>query len=71
MGKVANQVAPKTGAIHRCTQILFILIVINQSHHSPLSDLYSANPQVDLKTHTGTDTVVLFLCHDSHDPLCL
>ena len=21
--------------------------------------------------HTGTGTIVLFLCHDSHDPLCL
>ena len=58
------------GSIH-CTQIPFILTVINQSHLLPLSDLYSANPQVDPQTHTGTDTVVLFLCHDSHNPLCL
>ena len=54
-----------------CTQIPFILITISQSHHSPLSVLYSANPLVDLKTHTGTGTIVLFLCHDSHNPLCL
>ena len=54
-----------------CTWIPFILITISQSHHSSLSVLYSANPQVDPKTHTGISTVVLFLCHDSHNPLCL
>ena len=55
----------------RCTQIPFILITISQSHHSPLSPLYSADPLVDPQTHTGTSTVELFLCHDSHDLLCL
>ena len=43
-----------------CTQIPFILIMINQSHCSPLSLLYSADPLVDLKTHTSTSTVELF-----------
>ena len=52
-----------------CTQIPFILIAISQSHCLPLLVLYSANPQVDPKTHIGT--VVLSLCHNSHDPLCL
>ena len=47
------------GSIH-CTQIPFILIVISQSHCLPLSLLYSANPLVDPKTHTGTGTVELF-----------
>ena len=55
------------GSIH-CTRIPFILIATSQSHPSPLSDLYSADPQVDPKTHTGTKAVVLFLCHNSHDP---
>ena len=55
----------------RCTWIPFILVTISQSHLSPLSESYSANPLPDLKTHFGTSTVVLFLCHDSHDPLCL
>ena len=54
-----------------CTQIPFILVMTSQSHCLPLSDLYSADLLVDLKTHTGTDAIVLFLCHDSHDPLCL
>ena len=45
-------------------------------HDQPITSLatitlYSANPLVDLKTHTGTSTVELFLCHDSHNPLCL
>ena len=53
------------------TRIPFILVVISQSHLSPLSDLYSADPQEDLKTHHSTNVVVLFLCNDSHDPLCL
>ena len=44
----------------RCTQIPFILIMTNQSHLSPLSRPYSANPLVDLKTHISTDTVKLF-----------
>ena len=47
------------GSIH-CTQIPFILITINQSHLSPLSKSYSANPLPDPKTHFGTGTVVLF-----------
>ena len=55
----------------RCTRIPFILVAINQSHLSPLSKSYSSNPLVDPKTHFGTGTVVLFLCHDSHNPLCL
>ena len=54
-----------------CTQIPFILVAINQSHLSPLLKSYSANPLEDPKTHTGTGTVELFLCHDSHDPTCL
>ena len=44
----------------RCTQILFIFAVINQSHLSPLLKSYSANPLIDLKTHFGTGTVELF-----------
>ena len=40
--------------------IPFILVVANQSHRSPLSFLYSANPLVDPKTHTGTSTIELF-----------
>ena len=47
------------GSIH-CTQIPFILIVISQSHGSPLSLLYSADPLVDLKTHIGIGTIELF-----------
>ena len=47
------------GSIH-CTWIPFILITINQSHLSPLSKSYSANPRVDPKTHFGTGTVELF-----------
>ena len=54
-----------------CTQIPFILIMTSQSHLLPLLDLYSADPQEDPKTHISTDTIELFLCHDSHDPLCL
>ena len=42
------------------TWIPFILIAINQSYLSPLSDLYSANPLKDPKTHHNTDAVVLF-----------
>ena len=55
----------------RCTRIPFILVMINQSHLSPLLKSYSANPLLDPKTHFGTSTVELFLCHDSHDLLCL
>ena len=55
----------------RCTRIPFILVVISQSHLSPLSESYSANPLPDPKTHFGTGTVILFLCHDSYNPLCL
>ena len=58
------------GSIH-CTWIPFILVVISQSHLPPLSGTYSANPPIDPTTHIGTGTVELFLCHDSHDPLCL
>ena len=55
----------------RCTRIPFILVEPGQSHLLPLSRSYSANPLPDPKTHFGTGTVVLFLCHNSHDPLCL
>ena len=44
----------------RYTRIPFILVMINQSHLSPLSRPYSANPPVDPKTHIGTGTVELF-----------
>ena len=54
-----------------CTRIPFILVAANQSHLLPLSKSYSSNPPPDPKTHFGTSTVVLFLCHDSHNPLCL
>ena len=47
------------GSIH-CTRIPFILVMINQSHLSPLSKSYSVNPLLDLKTHFGTGTVELF-----------
>ena len=47
------------GSIH-CTWIFFILITISESYHSPLSLLYSADPLVDLKTHTSTGTIELF-----------
>ena len=47
------------GSIH-CTQIPFILVAISQSHLSPLSKSYSANPLVDPKTHFGIGTVKLF-----------
>ena len=43
-----------------CTQIPLILVMTSQSHHSPLSGPYSANPQVDPKTHTSTNAIVLF-----------
>ena len=44
----------------RCIWIPFILVVISQSHLSPLLRTYSANPLLDLKTHFGTNTVELF-----------
>ena len=44
----------------RCTQIPFILIMINQSHLSPLSEPYSSNPLEDPKTHFGIGTIELF-----------
>ena len=47
------------GFIH-CTRIPFILVMINQSHLSPLSTPYSANPLIDLKTHFDTGTIELF-----------
>ena len=47
------------GSIH-CTRIPFILVAISQSHLSPLSKPYSANPLPDPKTHFGTGTVELF-----------
>ena len=52
-------------------RIPFILVRIHQSDLSPLLDLYSADPLVDPKPHTGIQAVVLFLCHDSHNSLCL
>ena len=55
----------------RCTRIPFILVTINQSHHSSLSILYSANPLVNLKTHTGTGTIELFFVMILMTPLCL
>ena len=73
IGSVLSEERSKSklmGFIH-CTWIPFILVTINQSHCSPLLRPYSVNPQVDPKTHTSTNTIVLFLCHDSHDPLCL
>ena len=47
------------GSIH-CTRIPFILVVINQSHLSPLLKSYSSNPLVDPKTHFSPDTNELF-----------
>ena len=47
------------GSLH-CTRIPFILVAISQSHLSPLSKSYSANPLLDPKTHFGTSTVELF-----------
>ena len=44
----------------RCTRIPFILVATNQSHLSPLSKSYSANPLIDPKTHFGTGTIELF-----------
>ena len=44
----------------RCTWIPFILIVISQSHLSPLLKSYSANPLLDPKTHFSTSIVELF-----------
>ena len=44
----------------RCTRIPFILVAISQSHLSPLSKSYSANPFPDPKTHFDTGTVELF-----------
>ena len=44
----------------RCTRIPFILVAINQSHLSPLSEPYSSNPCLDPKTHFGTGIVELF-----------
>ena len=46
------------GFIH-CTWIPFILVAISQSHLSPLSRPYSANPPIDLKTHISTGTIGL------------
>ena len=43
-----------------CTQIPCILVTTCQSHHSPLSILYSADPLVDPKTHIGTGIIELF-----------
>ena len=47
------------GSVH-CTQIPFILIMTNQSHHSSLLTPYSADSQEYLKTHIGTGIVELF-----------
>ena len=52
----------------RCTRIPFILVATSQSHLSPLSKPYPSNPLPDPKTHFRTGTIVLFLCHDSHNP---
>ena len=46
------------GFIH-CTWIPFILVAISQSHLSPLSRPYSANPPIDPKTHISTGTIGL------------
>ena len=43
----------------RCTQIPFILVMISQSHLSPLSKSYSANPLIDPKTHFDTGIIEL------------
>ena len=56
------------GSIH-CIRIPFILIAISQSHLSPLSKSYSANPLVDPKTHFGTGTIELFLSWFSWTPM--
>ena len=39
------------------TWIPFILIATSQSHLSPLSESYSANLLIDLKTHFGAGTI--------------
>ena len=44
----------------RCTWIPFILVTTNQSHLSPLSRPYSANPLIDPKAHFSTGTIKLF-----------
>ena len=44
----------------RYTRIPFVLVAVNQSHLSPLSKSYSANPLKDPKAHFGTGTVELF-----------
>ena len=60
------------GFIH-CTWIPFILIAINQSHLSPLSRSYSANPLVDPKTDFSTvfslsrSRLIASLFHDNDD----
>ena len=58
------------GSIH-CTRIPFIFVATNQSHCSPLSPLYPANPLVDPKTHTGTSTIELFFVMILTTPPCL
>ena len=61
------------GSIH-CTRIPFILVVISQSHLSPLSKSYSVNPLLDLKTHFDTGTIELFFVtiltnHHAYQPM--
>ena len=55
----------------RCTWIPFILVAINQSHLSLLSESYSSNPLIDPKTHFGTGTIELFFVMILTTPLCL
>ena len=54
-----------------CTQIPFIFVMTSQSHHLPLSLLYSADPLVDLKTHPGTGTDELFLVINLTTPMLI
>ena len=42
----------------------------------PITSLATIDPLLSQptgrsETHTSTSTIVLFLCHDSHNPLCL
>ena len=58
------------GFIH-CTQIPFILVTISQSHLSPLSRPYSANPPIDPQTHIGTSAIELFFVMILMTHICL
>ena len=44
----------------RCTRIPFILVVIDQSHLSPLLKSYSSNPLKIRRPTFGTGTVEVF-----------